>query len=101
LVYQPILSLADRRIVEVEALIRWQHPTRGLVSPAQFIPLAEETGLIESMGVWVLREACRQARAWQQRFPSEPPLGMSVNLSARQVQQPGLVALVRRVLQET
>jgi EAL domain-containing protein (putative c-di-GMP-specific phosphodiesterase class I) len=98
LVYQPILSLAERRIDGVEALVRWQHPTRGLVSPVQFIPVAEETGLIESIGVWVLREACRQARLWQRQYPSNPPLLMSVNLSARQVQQPGLPALVQRIL---
>jgi diguanylate cyclase (GGDEF)-like protein/PAS domain S-box-containing protein len=100
LVYQPIVSLSERRIVGVEALIRWQHPTRGLVSPAQFIPLAEETGLIEGMGEWVLRRACRQARVWQAAYPAEPPLIMSVNLSARQVHQPGLVTLVDRIMQE-
>ena len=100
LVYQPIVSLGDNRIVEVEALLRWWHPSRGVVSPLQFIPLAEETGVIESLGVWVLEQACRQARAWQDQYPSDPPLVMGVNLSARQLQQPDLLALVERILRE-
>ncbi len=100
LVYQPIISLQDRRLVGVEALLRWQHPTRGLVSPAQFIPIAEETGLIESLGLWVLETACRQAREWQDQYPSDPPLTMSVNLSVRQLQQPRLPEEVDRVLRE-
>jgi diguanylate cyclase (GGDEF)-like protein/PAS domain S-box-containing protein len=100
LVYQPIVSLGDRRVVEAEALLRWQHPTRGLVSPAQFIPLAEETGLIESLGQWVLEQACQQVHVWQQTHLSEPPLVMSINLSARQLQQPRLVELVDRIMRD-
>jgi EAL domain-containing protein (putative c-di-GMP-specific phosphodiesterase class I) len=101
LVYQPILSLADGQIVEVEALVRWQHPTRGQISPAQFIPIAEETGLIEPIGLWVLEEACRQARVWQRLLPPDRSLVMSVNLSGRQFQDPRLVDQIRRILRET
>ena len=101
LVYQPILSLADGQIVEVEALVRWQHPTRGQISPAQFIPIAEETGLIEPIGLWVLEEACRQARVWQRLVPPDRSLVMSVNLSGRQFQDPRLVDQIRRILRET
>jgi diguanylate cyclase (GGDEF)-like protein len=97
LVYQPILTLDDGCIGEVEALLRWNHPTRGLISPDVFIPLAEETGLIASIGQWVLEEACRQVRDWQTEFPSQR-LVMSVNLSGRQFQHAGLVADVRETL---
>jgi diguanylate cyclase (GGDEF)-like protein len=89
--YQPILRLDTGRIVEVEALIRWQHEKRGLLQPDAFIGLTEETGLIVPIGQWVLTEACRQARAWQIEFPRTPALGMSVNLSAKQFQNPKLV----------
>jgi diguanylate cyclase (GGDEF)-like protein/PAS domain S-box-containing protein len=100
LVYQPILTLDDRRIGEVEALLRWNHPVRGLISPDVFIPLAEETGLIVPIGQWVLEEACRQVRAWQAEFES-PRLVMSVNLSGRQFQHAGLVADVDATVQRT
>jgi EAL domain-containing protein (putative c-di-GMP-specific phosphodiesterase class I) len=101
LVYQPILTLDDGRIGEVEALLRWQHPRRGTISPNTFIPVAEATGLIVSIGQWALEAACRQVRAWQDEYPTAPPLVMSVNLSGRQFQHPGLVADVARTLAET
>jgi diguanylate cyclase (GGDEF)-like protein len=99
--YQPIVSLQTRRIVGFEALVRWQHPNRGTVMPAEFIPVAEETGLIVPIDQWVLFEACRQMREWQTLFPAEPPLTISVNLSARQFGQPDLVEKTARVLKET
>jgi diguanylate cyclase (GGDEF)-like protein len=96
--YQPILDVASRRVHGVEALLRWRHPELGLVSPAEFIPLAEVTGLILPMGPWVLRTACAQARAWQELRPG---LRVAVNLSARQFQEPGLVAHVTDALADT
>ncbi|OLP19249.1 hypothetical protein BST81_05670 [Leptolyngbya sp. 'hensonii'] len=99
--YQPIVSLVTGQIGGFEALVRWQHPQRGLIPPVQFIPVAEETGLIVSIGAWVLREACHQICRWQREFPSEPPLTISVNLSGRQFSQPGLVQEVTDVLAET
>jgi diguanylate cyclase (GGDEF)-like protein len=99
--YQPIVELETRRIVGFEALVRWQHPTRGLISPAEFIPMAEETGLIVPIGYWVLAEACRQIREWQSLFPADPPLTVSVNLSARQFAQLDLVKKVAWSLQKT
>lgn len=98
--YQPIVRMETGRVSEVEALVRWQHPTRGLVSPGAFIPLAEETGLIIPLGQWVLEEACRQVAAWHKQFASEPPLTLSVNLSPRQFQKPNLVADVTQALQQ-
>ena len=99
--YQPILRLDTGRITEVEALIRWQHAKRGLLQPDSFIGLTEETGLIVPIGQWVLTEACRQARVWQLEFPSSPPLVMSVNLSAKQFQNPNLVQEVTQALTES
>jgi diguanylate cyclase (GGDEF)-like protein len=99
--YQPLVDLATDRIVGFEALVRWEHPVRGLIPPLAFIPLAEETGLILPLGRWVLDSACRQARAWRDARPSGPPLFMSVNLSARQFAQPELVDQVRDILEET
>ncbi len=100
--YQPIVSLESREVCEVEALVRWEHPVRGLVPPGDFIPLAEETGLIVPLGLWVLCEACRQVRAWQEAARgSQKRLRLSVNVSARQLQQPDLVAKVAEVLAET
>jgi EAL domain-containing protein (putative c-di-GMP-specific phosphodiesterase class I) len=96
--YQPIVSLRDRAVVEVEALVRWQHPERGLVSPAEFIPVAEATGLIVPIGQQVLEQACRQLAAWQTRYPTEPKLVVSVNLSARQFQHPDLLGDIRRAV---
>jgi len=97
--YQPVVRLADGRIVGTEALIRWVHPERGMIAPADFIPLAEQAGLIVAMDRWVTAEACRQARAWQQRFPSEQPLAISVNFSARQLLDPDLLIDVRAAVE--
>jgi EAL domain-containing protein (putative c-di-GMP-specific phosphodiesterase class I) len=97
--YQPIVNLSDRSVVGFEALLRWQHPERGLVPPAEFIPLAEETGLIVPIGEWVLTTACRQNKAWHDA--GLPRTRVTVNLSARQFQQPGLPDLVERVLRTT
>jgi diguanylate cyclase (GGDEF)-like protein len=97
--YQPVMDIASSRIVGGEALLRWQHPARGLVPPDEFIPLAEETGLILPIGEWVMRKACAQAAAWNEGGVG--PLRVTVNLSARQVEQPGLIALVKQVLDET
>jgi diguanylate cyclase (GGDEF)-like protein len=99
--YQPIVSLRTGRIEEVEALVRWQHPRRGLIPPMQFIPLAEETGMIVPIGQWVLEEACRQAVAWRARFASAEALVMSVNLSARQLQHTDVSSDVSAVLEAT
>ena len=84
--YQPKVRLQEvDTIVEVEALLRWEHPQRGLLMPAEFIPMAEETGLIVPIGRWVLKEACRQVKEWHFRFPQQPPLVACVNVSARQL----------------
>jgi diguanylate cyclase (GGDEF)-like protein/PAS domain S-box-containing protein len=99
--YQPIVSLETGRLTGFEALVRWQHPRRGLLRPAEFLSLAEETGLVIQIDRWVLREACRQAREWQRRFKSEEPLCVSVNLSARHFSTPSLVEHVREVLEES
>jgi EAL domain-containing protein (putative c-di-GMP-specific phosphodiesterase class I) len=99
--YQPVISLHSNQISEIEALVRWEHPERGLVSPAAFIPVAEESGLILQLGQWVIEEACRQAVAWQQAYPELPPLTMGVNLSPRQFQDPQLVAKIERTLHES
>ncbi len=99
--YQPLVDLATGRIVGLEALVRWQHPTRGLVPPLDFIPLAEETGLIRPIGRWVLETACRQARSWQRALPRAAPFRLSVNLSARQFAEPELVGQVAAILAET
>jgi diguanylate cyclase (GGDEF)-like protein/PAS domain S-box-containing protein len=89
--YQPLVALSSGEIRGVEALVRWEHPVRGMVMPAEFIGLAEESGLIVRLGRWVMNEACRQARAWQEEFPRRRALTMSVNLSVKQLQDPGLV----------
>jgi diguanylate cyclase (GGDEF)-like protein/PAS domain S-box-containing protein len=99
--FQPIVELDDFRLCGFEALVRWQHPDRGLISPAEFIPIAEESGQILQIGEWVLREACHQLQRWQQKFPSDKPLYMTVNLSAKQFAQPDLVDRVREILTET
>jgi diguanylate cyclase (GGDEF)-like protein/PAS domain S-box-containing protein len=99
--YQPIIALDDFRLCGFEALVRWQHPDRGLISPAEFIPIAEEGGQILQIGEWVLREACYQLQRWQEKYPSDKPLYMTVNLSAKQFAQPDLVDRVRDILSET
>jgi diguanylate cyclase (GGDEF)-like protein len=96
--YQPIVSLQTGRLAGFEALVRWNHPRRGLVSPADFIPVAEETGLIVPIGQWVLNEACAQVRQWQIDSPSHRNLSLSVNLSARQVAQPDLLDRIKEAL---
>jgi diguanylate cyclase (GGDEF)-like protein/PAS domain S-box-containing protein len=101
LAYQPIVSLQDRSLVSVEALLRWQHPERGLVAPEQFIPVAEESGLIEPIGRWVLEAACAQAVQWHALYPDSRPLGISVNLSMRQLAQSGLESTIARALELT
>ncbi|MEM6596709.1 MAG: EAL domain-containing protein [Cyanobacteria bacterium P01_C01_bin.69] len=100
LCYQPLICLESMTLAGFEALIRWQHPTRGLISPAEFIPIAEDTGLIIPIGQWVLEVACAQAQRWQQQFPARPPF-MSVNLSGRQFAQKDLVEQIARILKET
>jgi diguanylate cyclase len=97
--YQPLMNLGSGIIIGAEALVRWRHPERGLVPPAQFIPVAEETGLIVPIGRWVLREACRQARAWADA--GMPPTRISVNVSAVELRSEDFVARVHAVLTET
>jgi EAL domain-containing protein (putative c-di-GMP-specific phosphodiesterase class I) len=92
--YQPIVDLHSERIVGLEALVRWEHPTRGLLAPLEFIGLAEETGFIAEIGMRVLREALQQLASWQREHPRTPPLEMNINLSARQLAEPGVVAEV-------
>jgi diguanylate cyclase (GGDEF)-like protein len=98
LYYQPIVSLQSDQITGFEALLRWRHPRRGFVSPAEFVPIAEETGLILPIGLWVLTEACHQLNDWQQRFPRKLPLTMSVNISAKQFSAPDFTRQVEEVL---
>jgi predicted signal transduction protein with EAL and GGDEF domain len=99
--YQPIVSLQNGCLSGFEALIRWQRPGFGLLAPGEFIPVAEDTGLIVPIGSWVLREACKQTRAWQLQFPSEPALTIAVNFSAKQFIQPNLVDGVNRIVRES
>ena len=99
--YQPKVSFGSGEIIAMEALVRWEHPERGLVSPARFIPAAEEIDLIVPMGRWVLEEACRQARRWHDRFTDRLPLKVCVNLSGKQLRHRALVEEVEAALQET
>jgi diguanylate cyclase (GGDEF)-like protein/PAS domain S-box-containing protein len=98
--YQPIINLETQDVVGVEALLRWRHTERGVVGPVEFIPVAEETGLIVELGGWVLEQACRQARAWDAVAPGRP-MTMSVNVSGRQVTEPGFVDRVAAVLKDS
>jgi diguanylate cyclase (GGDEF)-like protein/PAS domain S-box-containing protein len=99
--YQPIVNLKTGRVSGFESLVRWWHSERGWVSPAAFIPVAEETGLIVPLGQWILKEACQQLKQWQQNFPDYLPLSVSVNLSTRQFAQPDLLDQVGQILQDT
>ncbi len=99
--YQPIVSLGSDRVAGFEALVRWEHPERGFVPPTEFIPVAEETGMIVEIGQWVLRESCRQMREWQRRSFDNRLLTISVNLSGKQFLQPNLIGSVKQILHET
>jgi len=99
--YQPIVALDTGTISGFEALIRWQHPERGFIAPNEFIPIAEETGLIIPIGQWVLRQACLQIHEWQEQFPQYPPLQIAVNLSSKQFVTSNLIEQIRQVLKET
>jgi EAL domain-containing protein (putative c-di-GMP-specific phosphodiesterase class I) len=99
--YQPIVDLPTSRLIGVEALVRWQHPQRGLLGPNTFIPLTESTGLIVPLGRWVLRQACEQLAKWRSTFEAAETIRVNVNLSARQFQHEGLVEEVAGILAET
>jgi EAL domain-containing protein (putative c-di-GMP-specific phosphodiesterase class I) len=100
--YQPTFDLGSGQIIGAEALARWRHPVRGVVPPAEFIPLAEASGLIRPLGAWVLREACRQAAEWQRAGPPrERPLTLNINLSGRQLQHPEVVDDIADALRES
>ena len=99
--YQPRVLLRTEEIVGFEALVRWKQPERGLIPPSEFIPLAEQTGLIRPLGLWVLKEACQQVCHWQNQYPMNTPLTMSVNLSATQFRDPNLVEEVAKIISET
>ncbi len=99
--YQPIVSLRDGRVDVIEALLRWRNREQGVLIPSEFMPLAEETGLMVPIGAWALSEACREAARWRQGHPERNRLGVCVNISARQLAQPDFATLVRRILLET
>jgi diguanylate cyclase (GGDEF)-like protein len=99
--YQPEVDIATGKITGFEALVRWRHPEHGLLKPARFISIAEENGALQEIGMWVLEQACRQWRRWQEMTPALGPMTISVNLSPRQLQQPDLVERIERVLEET
>jgi diguanylate cyclase (GGDEF)-like protein len=101
LFYQPIIDLKTHQLISFEALVRWNHPTRGLIYPLEFIPMAEENGLINSIGEWILRESCRELRMLQERYPKQPPLKMSVNISGKQFTQRDLASKVADIIMET
>lgn len=98
--YQPIMDLKSRRLIGFEALVRWKHATRGLIYPLEFISLAEETGLIFPLSNWIIRESCNQIRAWQKKYPENPKLCMSVNISSKLLLQPGFAESIQANLLE-
>ncbi|MBE9142121.1 bifunctional diguanylate cyclase/phosphodiesterase [Planktothrix mougeotii] len=99
LYYQPIISLETRRLIGFEALIRWNHPDKNTISPSEFIPIAEETGLIQAIDLWVLKEACQQMNFWNEQFPDLPTLSMSVNLSPVDLRQIDLIENFKKILE--
>jgi EAL domain-containing protein (putative c-di-GMP-specific phosphodiesterase class I) len=99
--YQPILDVNTRKLSGFEALVRWHHPLRGLIPPMEFIPLAEETGLIQPLGEWILREACRQLKKWQKEYQTSWPLKMSANVSGRQFLNDNFVDILIGIIEET
>ncbi len=99
--YQPIVTLKENMLAGFEALLRWQHPKKGYIPPEEFIPIAEETGLILDIGCWVLRQACNQIKNWQEQFPDYHDLFININISQKQFNQPEFVHKLRRVLKET
>jgi diguanylate cyclase (GGDEF)-like protein len=99
--YQPIFSLGNGTVTGVEALVRWRHPTRGIVMPESFVPMAEESGLIGELGRWVLRKACHQGALWRAKYPGHPGLGIGVNISGAQLREPGLVQEVADALADS
>lgn len=101
LYYQPIISLKTRQIVSLEALVRWEHPEHGLVMPDKFIPVAEETGLIRELGLWVFQEACEQLKRWQLQFPDFEDLGMNINVSPIQLKQSDLVQVFQNIIENS
>jgi len=101
LVYQPIISLQTGALTAFEALVRWQHPVRGLISPGEFIPIMEETGMILTLDNWVLHKACRQLALWRERIPEAASVALNINLSTKNIGPPGLVEKIRAVVEET
>ena len=99
--YQPIINIFNDRLIGFEALVRWQHPTRGFISPAEFIPLAEETNLIIAIDSWMLSTACQQLATWNKKFSSYPPLKMSINLSAQDFRKVNLIEEIDTILRKT
>jgi diguanylate cyclase (GGDEF)-like protein/PAS domain S-box-containing protein len=99
--YQPIIDLRSRHLVGFESLVRWEHPRRGTIYPLDFIRLTEEMGVIGTLGDWIIRESCRQLKKWQTKYPMNPPLRMSVNISSKQFMQPDLVKRIGSIIRET